>query len=130
MSTRLLALPGLLRWAAILVPTFFIFGCGGAERKSPPAAAAAAKTSADSAGDGAAAAAPAGERKVVLFVGTSLTAAYGLDPDLGFPARIQEKIDSAGLPWEAVNAGVSGETSRDARGRMKWLLAGWAYCPG
>ncbi|HEU0054097.1 MAG TPA: arylesterase [Longimicrobium sp.] len=58
----------------------------------------------------------------MLFVGTSLTAAYGLDPDLGFPARVQEKIDSAGLPWEAVNAGVSGETSRDARARMGWLL--------
>jgi acyl-CoA thioesterase-1 len=59
---------------------------------------------------------------VVLFVGTSLTAALGLEPEQGFPARIQAKIDSAGLPFEVVNAGVSGETSTGARGRMRWLL--------
>jgi acyl-CoA thioesterase-1 len=55
-------------------------------------------------------------------VGTSLTAALGLEPEQGFPARIQEKIDAAGLPFEVVNAGVSGETSTGARGRIGWLL--------
>ena len=73
---------------------------------------------------GAAAEAPAarGGRKTVLFLGTSLTAAYGLDTEQGYPARIQEKIDSAGLPYEAVNAGLSGETSAGARSRIGWLL--------
>lgn len=58
----------------------------------------------------------------VLFVGTSLTAGYGLDPEEAFPARIQEKIDSAGLPHRVVNAGVSGETSAGALNRVDWLL--------
>jgi acyl-CoA thioesterase-1 len=58
-----------------------------------------------------------------MFVGTSLTAALGLDPSQGFPARVQEKIDSAGLPFEVVNAGVSGEVSRQARDRVaRWLV--------
>jgi len=58
-----------------------------------------------------------------MFVGTSLTAALGLDPSLGFPARVQAKIDSAGLPFEVVNAGVSGEVSIQARDRVaKWLV--------
>jgi acyl-CoA thioesterase-1 len=61
-------------------------------------------------------------RPVVLFVGTSLTAGYGLDPDQSFPARIQEKIDAAGLPHRVVNAGVSGETSAGARRRIDWLM--------
>ncbi|MDE3129454.1 MAG: arylesterase, partial [Gemmatimonadota bacterium] len=61
-------------------------------------------------------------RRTVLFVGTSLTAGLGLDPDSAFPAIIQRKIDSAGLAFHVVNAGVSGETSAGARQRMAWLL--------
>jgi acyl-CoA thioesterase-1 len=73
--------------------------------------------------DSTGAAARTASRRVVMFVGTSLTAALGLDPDLGFPARIQAKIDSAGLPFEVVNAGVSGEVSVQARDRVeKWLV--------
>lgn len=62
------------------------------------------------------------ERRTVLFVGTSLTAGLGLDPDSAYPALIQRKIDSAGLAFRAVNAGVSGETSAGALRRMDWLL--------
>jgi acyl-CoA thioesterase-1 len=59
----------------------------------------------------------------VLVVGTSLTAGYGLpDPDLAYPALLQGRIDSAGLPYRVVNAGVSGETSAGARRRLDWLL--------
>jgi acyl-CoA thioesterase-1 len=60
---------------------------------------------------------------VVLFVGTSLTAGYGLDPEDAYPARIQEKIDAAGLPHRVINAGVSGETSAGARRRIDWLMS-------
>lgn len=60
---------------------------------------------------------------VVLFVGDSLTAGFGLDPDEAFPALIQRKIDAAGLRYRVVNAGVSGETSAGARRRIDWLLA-------
>src|ERR671915_1389920 len=63
-----------------------------------------------------------GERGRVVFLGTSLTAGLGLDPEQAYPALIQRKIDSAGLPFEAVNAGVSGETSAGARRRIDWIL--------
>ncbi|HXE58700.1 MAG TPA: arylesterase [Gemmatimonadales bacterium] len=62
-------------------------------------------------------------RRTLVFLGTSLTAGYGLDPDQAYPALIQAKIDSAGLPFRVVNAGVSGETSAGARRRIEWLLA-------
>ena len=68
-----------------------------------------------------AAAAPE-ERGTIVFVGTSLTAGYGLDPDEAFPALIQRKIDSAGLGYRIANAGVSGETSAGAMRRIDWLL--------
>jgi acyl-CoA thioesterase-1 len=63
-----------------------------------------------------------GERGRIVFLGTSLTAGLGLDPDQAYPALIQRKIDAAGLRFEAVNAGVSGETSAGARRRVDWLL--------
>jgi acyl-CoA thioesterase I len=37
---------------------------------------------------------------------------------------IQRKIDSAGLPFEVTNAGVSGETSSGLLDRLDWLLRG------
>ncbi|MFL5494389.1 MAG: arylesterase [Gemmatimonadales bacterium] len=63
-----------------------------------------------------------GARGRIVFLGTSLTAGLGLDPDQAYPALIQQKIDSAGLPFVAVNAGVSGETSAGARRRTDWLF--------
>lgn len=62
------------------------------------------------------------ERPSIVFLGTSLTAGLGLEPEQAYPALIQQKIDSAGLNYRVVNAGVSGETSAGARRRVEWLL--------
>lgn len=62
------------------------------------------------------------QRRSILFLGTSLTAGYGLDPGQAYPALIQEKIDAAGLGYRVINAGVSGETSAGALRRVDWLL--------
>jgi acyl-CoA thioesterase I len=61
-------------------------------------------------------------RARIVFLGTSLTAGLGLDPAQAYPALLQQKIDSAGLPYVTVNAGVSGETSAGARRRIDWLM--------
>ncbi|MGH7507371.1 MAG: arylesterase [Longimicrobiales bacterium] len=65
---------------------------------------------------------PRDERGVILFLGTSLTAGYGVGEDRAFPALIQQKIDSVGLPFRVVNAGISGETSAGGRARLDWML--------
>lgn len=62
------------------------------------------------------------ETPVVLFLGTSLTAGLGLELDEAYPALIQQKIDSVGFAFRAVNAGVSGETSAAGLRRLEWLL--------
>jgi acyl-CoA thioesterase-1 len=60
----------------------------------------------------------------MVFLGTSLTAGYGLpDPGLAYPALIQAKLDSAGRPFRVVNAGISGESSAGALSRIDWLLS-------
>ena len=61
-------------------------------------------------------------RATVVFLGTSLTAGLGVEPEEAFPAVLQQKIDSASLPFEVVNAGLSGETSAGALRRTDWLL--------
>jgi acyl-CoA thioesterase-1 len=61
-------------------------------------------------------------KKTILFFGNSLTAGYGLSPSQAFPALIQKKIDSLGLPYQVINAGVSGETSSGGKTRIEWIL--------
>ena len=65
---------------------------------------------------------PRDTRKAILFVGTSLTAGYGIGAEFAYPAVIQQKIDSAGLPYRVVNAGISGETSAGGLRRIDWSL--------
>jgi acyl-CoA thioesterase-1 len=70
------------------------------------------------------AASPAAGRRTIVIEGTSLTAGLGLDPDQAWPAVLQQRIDSNGLPFTVVNAGLSGETSAGALRRIDWLLRG------
>lgn len=62
------------------------------------------------------------KKKTIVFYGNSLTAGYGLSPSQAFPALIQKKIDSLGLPYQVINAGVSGETSSGGKTRIDWIL--------
>ena len=62
------------------------------------------------------------KKKTIVFYGNSLTAGYGVSPSEAFPAIIQKKIDSLGLPYQVINAGVSGETSSGGKTRIDWIL--------
>lgn len=102
-------------WWALVLP-LLIFGCGRAESNQPPAAAGPHRAAADESSANV-------NRKTVMFLGTSLTDGYGLEREDAYPALVQQKIDSAGLPWEVVNAGLSGETSAGALQRVRtWLI--------
>lgn len=98
---------------AVWLVSLILAGCG--RDAAPPAPAS----------NQSAAAAPAStpERATILVIGTSLTAGYGIDPAQAWPAVLQRKIDSAGLAYRVVNAGVSGETSAGALRRADWLLS-------
>ncbi|MDZ7268208.1 MAG: arylesterase [candidate division KSB1 bacterium] len=60
--------------------------------------------------------------RTILVLGNSLAAGFGLDPELAFPALLQQKIDSLGWNFKVINAGVSGETSSGGLRRIDWLL--------
>ncbi len=65
---------------------------------------------------------PKTEKKTILFFGNSITAGYQLDISSAFPALIQERIDSLGLSYQVINAGLSGETSASGVSRIDWVL--------
>jgi acyl-CoA thioesterase I len=67
--------------------------------------------------------APPEEPPVILFVGTSLTAGYGVLPQDAFPALIEARLRETGAPHRVVAAGRSGETSAEALARMDRVLA-------
>lgn len=64
--------------------------------------------------------APAG---VILAVGDSLTAGYGLDPDKAYPALLEKRLAKAGYHFKVINAGISGETSSGTRSRLSWTMS-------
>lgn len=60
---------------------------------------------------------------LVLALGDSLTAGYGLAADQAFPAKLQAALRNRGLAVRVINAGVSGDTSAGGRARLNWSLA-------
>ena len=58
----------------------------------------------------------------MLFFGTSLTAGLGLDTTEAYPALIQKKMDSLGMDYSVVNAGLSGETTASGLNRLDWVF--------
>lgn len=62
-------------------------------------------------------------RPLVVFLGDSLTAAFGLEEDEGYPARAAAELEGRGLPIRALNAGISGDTTAGGLERLDWLLA-------
>ena len=67
---------------------------------------------------------PAAPRPRIVVLGDSLTAGLGLEPGQAYPALLQKRLDAAGLKYEVVNAGVSGDTSAGGLRRIEWALDG------
>lgn len=61
------------------------------------------------------AAAPA---PVIMVLGDSLSAAYGIDREQGWVSLLQQRLVQTGYPQRVVNASVSGETTSGALSRL------------
>ena len=100
--------------------SFILFACDSSVQQSNKEES--SDTEATEAGDNQDNASATEEEKVILFFGNSLTAGYGLEQEEGFPALIQDKLDSLGLDYKVVNAGLSGETTASGDSRLEWVL--------
>jgi len=70
----------------------------------------------------AAAATPANEAPVVLVVGDSLSAEYGLKAGDGWVALLQARLAAQKKPYRVVNASISGDTTSGGRSRLPAAL--------
>jgi acyl-CoA thioesterase I len=66
--------------------------------------------------------APAADAPAIVFLCDSLTAGLGLPANEALPARIQQRLDTAGLAYRAINAGRSGDTTAGGLARLDWYF--------
>jgi len=62
--------------------------------------------------------------KRIVCLGDSLTSGHGIGTAVAYPAVLHQRVRRAGFPYEVVNAGVSRETSAQARARLDRALDG------
>ena len=60
---------------------------------------------------------------LVVMLGDSLTAGYGLSAEDALPARLEANLRAGGTPVRIQNAGVSGDTTAGGHARLGWALA-------
>jgi acyl-CoA thioesterase I len=111
-----------MRLACVVGAIAVLIACG---RETPPSAATGPPAASSSS---TAAATPQSARSEhqprIVFLGDSLTAGLGLAVEQSFPSLIAKKLKAAGLDYEVVNAGVSGDTSAGGVRRLDWSLEG------
>lgn len=61
-------------------------------------------------------------QSVIVCMGDSLTAGYGVDEAQAYPALLETRLRETGFRYQVINAGVSGETSSGALSRLDWML--------
>jgi acyl-CoA thioesterase-1 len=70
------------------------------------------------------AAAPQADELVILALGDSLFAGYGLEPGQSYPAHLEKALQAKGIKARVVNAGVSGDTTAAGLQRLDFVLKG------
>jgi acyl-CoA thioesterase-1 len=67
-------------------------------------------------------AARAANAPVLMVLGDSLSAGYGISREASWVNLLQQRLDAAGYAYHVVNASVSGDTTRTALGRLPRAL--------
>ena len=102
-------------YAAVLLGALFLAGCGDADEPPQPAPSIA---SADAPPD-----IPVmGDERLILALGDSLFAGYGLKPGESYPERLESALRAKGINARIANAGVSGDTTAGGLQRLAFTL--------
>jgi len=64
------------------------------------------------------------DETIIVALGDSLMAGYGLPIEQSFPAQLETALRKRGHKVRVVNAGVSGDTTTAALRRLDWALSG------
>lgn len=66
--------------------------------------------------------AAAQEPPVLVILGDSLSAGYGLAPEQSFAQSLQRRLSALGIEVRVENAGVSGDTTHGGLARLEWSV--------
>ena len=66
---------------------------------------------------------PADTRPLIICFGDSLTAGFGTDLGQSYPDHLQLLLDADGYHYHVVNAGISGNTTKDGLDRVQLVIA-------
>ena len=66
------------------------------------------------------------DKKVLLVLGDSLSAGYGINIDQGWVSLLQKRLDQANYNYHVVNASISGETTGGGLRRLPQALDRWS----
>ena len=66
---------------------------------------------------------PPSTAPLIVTLGDSLTAGFGLSVEHSYPAVLQERLRAEGYAHQVVNAGVSGDTTAGGLARLSWQLS-------
>jgi acyl-CoA thioesterase-1 len=100
--------------AALLV--IGIVGCNGKPTPATPSGPASPEASQP-------AAQARDDRPVIVAFGDSLTAGYGADAGNSYPDFLEQDLNAKGFHYRVVNAGISGNTTKDGTERLDDVLA-------
>jgi acyl-CoA thioesterase-1 len=62
-------------------------------------------------------------RPLLICLGDSLTAGYGTDFGEAYPDDLQRLLDAQGYHYHVINAGISGNTTKDGLNRIQLVIA-------
>jgi acyl-CoA thioesterase I len=62
-------------------------------------------------------------QRVIVALGDSISAGYGVEPGKSYPDFLQQELEQAGYAYRVVNAGISGDTSSGGLARLDSVLA-------
>lgn len=101
---------------AFVMSVLLLVGCSA--QNEPPA-----EPPASAVEDAAVADVAVDDAQVIVMLGDSLTAGFGLPDAAALPSVVERKLTEAGYEVEVINAGVSGDTTSMARARYNWSVA-------
>ncbi len=70
-----------------------------------------------------------GPERLVVALGDSLFAGYGLRTEQAYPVRLEAALRAGGINARVINAGVSGDTTADGLARLDFTLSNLARKP-
>ena len=106
-----------------LVASLALTGCKPSEPITDTAASASTPVSSAPAPHPAPSTSSADPRPILLCFGDSLTAGYGTDLGQSYPDDLQRNLDAEGYHYRVINAGISGNTTKDGLDRIARVLA-------